>query len=252
MSESFSESDSDDSSIIKLKDIKFNNSVDDNTEIDMLNRNDDEMVKKLWKGTCTSNMPENFTNVLINFSENKNNYIEEWELINEESKLGIGSFCICSHEIDNNYFYKNKSNNNILRIGSECMLKLCDELGNEKHKKILKAYKRLKKTNVKRFCYICGKNNIMPDKPISDKICNPCIQKGYEYDDIYESDFAKMCMKKCEICRKIDILESPEIQKCRTCYIENTMRKCIKCNELKINKKEPSWKKKCLKCYKLK
>uniref|UniRef100_A0A6C0AE67 Uncharacterized protein n=1 Tax=viral metagenome TaxID=1070528 RepID=A0A6C0AE67_9ZZZZ len=48
----------------------------------------------------------------------------------------------------------------------------------------------------------------MPDKRISDKICNPFIKKGYEYEDIYESDFAKICMQKCEICRKIDILET--------------------------------------------
>uniref|UniRef100_A0A6C0AE93 Uncharacterized protein n=1 Tax=viral metagenome TaxID=1070528 RepID=A0A6C0AE93_9ZZZZ len=30
------------------------------------------------------------------------------------------------------------------------------------------------------------------------------------------------------------------------------MRKCIMCKQLKINKKEPSWKKKYLNCYKLK
>uniref|UniRef100_A0A6C0AED1 Uncharacterized protein n=1 Tax=viral metagenome TaxID=1070528 RepID=A0A6C0AED1_9ZZZZ len=52
--------------LLNLKDIKFNKYVD-NTEIDMLNRNDDEMVKNLLKGEDTSNMPENFRNILIRF-----------------------------------------------------------------------------------------------------------------------------------------------------------------------------------------
>lgn len=224
--------------------------------IDMLNQDHDYKVARIWEKT-NGNMSKKFKAVLLHYSVEKEDIKiakDEWS----EHKVieTVDSFCICSHDIVIRYFYINRKNGNILRIGSECILKFMNEEAS-KDVKILKSQRRYEKNGngSHRMCFECNRYSISVDEPEWKNTCKSCFKK------VGASSKSIVLLKgrNCIVCLKSTIsLDEPAWKtKCKECYNEETSseeecRQCIICKEFNIKDTEPEWKNKCLKCYKRK
>lgn len=234
------------------------------TSIDMLNKDHDYKVIRIWE-TVKGGMPEKFEAVLLHYSvEKKDIEIAKLEWSEYKTIESIDSFCICSQKIELRYYVINRHNKNILRIGSECIIKfLNEEVG--KDIKMLKSHRRYEKhgDGSHRMCNECNRYSIGVDEPDWKKTCKSCFKK------VGSSTKAIVLLKgrNCISCLKSTI--SPDEPawktKCSECYKkekdfvesseetdEEEFRQCSKCKKFNIKDTEPEWKKTCLNCYKKK
>jgi hypothetical protein len=147
--------------------------------INMLDPNFNENILiRIWK-KVNGNMPEKFAAVVLKYSEERKDIdiaINEWEfhkyLTDGQSK------CICSHDISDKYFIKNKHNGNILRTGCDCIEKLSNEKLSEsiRIKKAAVNYQK-KGGGTNRQCSKCNGFYITIKEDISVIICIRCVNK---------------------------------------------------------------------------
>jgi hypothetical protein len=226
---------------------------------------DANLIKRLW----SSSMNINFIDVLRHFSESQDDkYLEEWDLYFTGEAItdtDRNKFCICSHDIEQCYYVKNRNNGNILRIGSDCIQKFMPAELNREFKEKIRRENQLNRIengeNAKRWCSGCQKHNIMPEQPDWIKLCKKCWKSGNE---VQESISDKHFNRQCSVCQKYNIPNGePEWKrKCNSCWRENkemgieemTVRKdsrqCIVCKKYNIPVDKPEWNKKCYPCYK--
>lgn len=193
-----------------------------------------------------NSMSERFIAVIAYYSELINDAIEEWDLYNKESKITINN-CICSQNIEYNYFIKNKYNNNILVIGSSCISKFCNDDVVEVHKI---SVKKRKYDGDKRMCQNCCNYRISSNKDSYVTFCKTCYKAGFTIPS--ESYRTLMNYKPCSDCG-LNLINSDESwkTKCKNCFKEKktTFRQCNICKENNISLVEPTWKNKCSNCY---
>jgi hypothetical protein len=201
--------------------------------VDMLKNSDDEnaylkilwLNKNLWSSENNFDMPDNFIKVIAEYSEDKVKGISEWDPVFIASDIDIiDGFCICSHPIVNAFFYRNRINGNVLRIGNECIKKF----GTDKQVKAVNEVNRRKNVEtrrksgepLRRFCQGCRRHNIMPDKPDFHTLCQKCWRDGKREEDIVTNECDKAFFRKCQGCSKLNIkLSEPEWKKvCLSCY----------------------------------
>lgn len=187
--------------------------------------------------------PQRFKAVICSKSTNDDyeSAILEWDMIKEEDYYFHESHCICSHDIEDNYFIKNKNNGKILVIGSECIKKFGTRDMVDEHKLMNKIANY---EGDKRACINCGNHRIAYDDSWK-KLCKPCYKNGIrEASATYKKVVG---IKSCTICGKNN---NTEIEICYKCKENENKRECLSCGEKRILNTEPVWKKQCYSCYK--
>ncbi len=226
--------------------------------IDMQNFEDEYKIHDIYTVAPSKKKSELFKLVLVHFSEAKDfdQAILEWNIDSVSDNLSVhnsisdqgeaSSMCICSHEIKQSYYVKNQVNNNILRIGSECINKfMSDNLKEQAN--ILKKQMHYQKTGSQAYkmCGVCHRHNIPIESPSWKNTCKACFKKGDKAEAVIN-----MNNRPCETCHQLRIppTEPSWKLKCSTCYKANC-RICTKCLKPTIQQNAPKWITMCSKCY---
>ena len=199
----------------------------------------DEAVNNLWIQLNNSNQKIRFDYILLWYSQERkdiNEAIKEWEMVKEINDTDIDDTkCICSHDIKFKFYITNLINDNILRVGSDCIGKLnSDRLNKE-----MLAVKYIGK---KRQCKDCGHHKISPDKESWITRCVPCYRK-----------YKNMKHRNCLDCNKY--MTDKDVTYCQSCYLEHKIysemeyRECEICKKRNIHPKTPAYVDKCVSCY---
>lgn len=182
-------------------------------KIDMLAKTTegDQLITRIWDKMDESSKEKRYRTVLSKFSRNSEDPSEECTIVNY-TKYKTPTFCICSQHITKVYFIRNLHNNNVLRVGSECINKTMGEQARKDAKALVKqdGYQ-----GQKRMCVGCLKYNISSSEDPWKNKCLSC----YRHDPT----------RKAGIFRK--------------------GRECCDCHRLTIAPNEPKWKVRCLPCY---
>lgn len=189
--------------------------------INMFTTADDYKVKEIWKNV-KGDMPEKFKAVLLFYSEEHEDFekaIDEWKDVTHSLNGGKndGNFCICSHDIFNNFYVENRYNKNKLRVGSDCIEKYFGEDVYEQCRNILKQHNYRNNGSGKyRMCAACYRHSIPIDTEEWKNLCKSCYKKG----ETQEAPLVLLEGRKCNMCNKITIkLEEPHWMKtCTFCY----------------------------------
>lgn len=215
-------------------------------------------LHKLWSGDKSSK----FKFIICWFSHPRVNYLEvtdkqkalkkcldQWTFISckyDSNKLGEDtmselettisiskSTCCCSQYIEKEYFYMNRLNDNILRIGSSCIEKFA------KDTTMFDDYERIRKLH--RKCQGCKKVVLCTE--IGDDLCNSCHSNPSKAEK--KICMACLCLRvctygRCKACFKGDA-------HCIGIGIEANKKQCEKCDGDFYPSE--SWKKICLDCY---
>jgi len=203
---------------------------------------------KLMQYSDDNSMTKKFVAVIIYYSKslNYNNAIQEWILITKENKNSSKN-CICSQNIEYNYFIKNKINNKILIIGSSCITKFCNDDITNMHRI---SSKKRKYDGDKRMCQNCCNYKISSTKENYVTFCKSCYKEGHRTPS--ESYRKLMNFKECTNC-KLSLIKPEDSWKtlCSECYKQkkSTFRQCDICKQNNIPSYEPEWKNKCKNCY---
>lgn len=230
--------------------------------IDMLSFNEDEKIISIWNKTKKKSKPELLKAVLFTYSEDKSDdNFNEWSTyrVKTDEDDDEETFCCCSHTIHDLYFIKNKVNDNVLRVGSECIHKFLP-LEAEKDATILRKQLHYQKSGSgkHRMCYSCHRNSIPITEPKWNNTCKKCQKSGLIAET---KNIIQLNGRECSECHKVCIPDSEPSWKtqCQSCYKanhpnypqnnEDTHRRCETCKKLCISKEEPFWKKKCVSCY---
>lgn len=233
--------------------------------INMFTTADDYKVKEIWKNV-KGDMPEKFKAVLLFYSEEHEDFekaIDEWKDVTHSLNGGKrdGNFCICSHDIINNFYVENRRNKNKLRVGPDCIEKYFGEDVYEQCRNILKQHNYRNNGSGKyRMCASCHRHSIPIESEAWWTTCKSCYKKG----EIQEAPLVLLEGRKCNMCNKITIkLEEPMWKKtCTFCYKNRKQessssssteefkeRMCIKCKKTDIDPLASKNHKMCLGCY---
>lgn len=225
----------------------------------------DQEVMALWPPH--SNKPQRFELVLVHYSEDNtfDKALEEWQNVYAGGDDYQGqTFCICSHPITNLYYIRNSLNDNVLRVGSECIGKVnfSEEVKN-KTKALVKSsnYK-----GDKRMCQACGRHSIEYDLPAYHTRCKKCYKAGNmslpEYMNLDNSKIEKSCKdcggsylvlpdeewkNQCTSCYK----KSLSLQSSRPVQSDSSKveKICKDCRKKYLVLPAENWKTQCLNCY---
>ena len=188
------------------------------------------------------NTQDRFRNVLCMCSGTNNfeQAISEWKL-SKEGALPM-DICICSSRMKIPFFIVNEKRGTMLSICFKCKAK---HFSNDSEVKCV----RCSSPNVlegKELCSLCTKKKEVED---NTRICLDC--KGHFFtmkDDVLCSDcYSKKYMRCCASCGKHKILNNEPgwMDKCKECFIQSKIRKCVTCDK-KLGTTTPSH---CIKCY---
>ena len=178
------------------------------------NKNLFSIREKVWTN-AGGKKEQRFTSMMVEFSSKKDeDYINEWDVVNNTWDIPHQDQCICSQEIQNNYFIRNRVNGTVLVIGSECINKFGSEEMKDKHK-VMK--KQDTYSGDRRMCVSCCKYMISANAESWKNVCKSCYKNG---DKTVSKVYADT----------------------------NGLIVCPSCKQYKINK-EDSWKKECSSCW---
>lgn len=228
----------------------------------------------LWVKYDVHTMPLRFNVVLRHKSQNQcdDSYIKEWRIVGNSE---IETRCICSHDIMNTYILENIHNYLKIEVGSCCIKKFMTHLNDDL--KFLESQRVYEKSGSGKFrqCLSCGSYRVGINNPDWKDRCKKCFTQNNPIKFVRPSDEPT---RECQKCKKLNIPQSePEWKKvCRVCYLNNnisanedqckncksninnnqqycsiciTNRECQDCKIKKIGLNEPSYKKRCLECY---
>jgi uracil-DNA glycosylase len=189
----------------------------------------DNMIYARWNEFEKKDKSEKFLCILNYYSVNMNNIpsIDEWEVYDrDDPDNNDASFCICSQPITNKYYIRNKFNNNILRVGSECVKKIDNKDIREQIECKIHAqtYKNDKRNcEDKRMCRSCGIYKI--DISTNHQQCEICRKTNMPINNNY----VHILNKKCQKCYKKTIPK--EIKYNNVIICEECMPKCLTCKK---------------------
>lgn len=148
---------------------------------------------------------------------------KEWSVYEREYNQ-YGSNCICDHDINEEFYIKNKHNGNTTKVGSTCVTRFEEE-------EMTDQMKELKRV----LCKPCEK--ILKDEKAYIK------HKQSQYH--HQRSTCSCCSKKFKS-KLSNFKKSYYCQKC----LKNDIKKCIDCNNPigKISEVE-TWKTRCKQCY---
>ena len=222
------------------------------SEIDMYNNPEhgNQVVTMLWdylyQNYGCKDSASRFCYVLLVFSSNKDQIqlgrsfaitdpdvlvaINEWDIYTMSKGNTDGDFCICGHPMASSLSFRNRSTQNILRIGSSCIEKFGFDTELQIVDDVKLAKKFYQKTSTKmRQCQACGNYRIGIKKPKFITRCKTCYNDGVSINPL----LAKL--------HKDGDTEQPE----------GTVRKdCLMCGTVIYTKPSEVWKDKCLDCFK--
>lgn len=214
--------------------ILFINNIIHEGNINQYNNYNYNIINDVHKKNNCVGYENKFENTLSYYSNDKNNYKNEWVpfayKINNFNKIK----CICSKDnLKRIYYIQNLYNGNILIVGSDCIKKFCgDSLiqfikNNESN--IKKIFKKCEKCNVDNYvsdivdniCKICysenNNNTLEKNNKIVSKVCLSC----YKIKKInYYKHRCDKCTFECKQIISFDInLDTREydIFECRCC-----------------------------------
>jgi hypothetical protein len=218
---------------------------------------DESILERIWN-KVKGGMKDKFIAVVLKYSEEKEDVevaVDEW--YSTKIVTGEESKCICSHDIEIKNYVKNRYNNNVLRIGSECINKF---MGSEVKTdiKVMKSQLQYQKTGngSHRMCSSCKRHSIPIEEEEWKTLCKTCLKAGNTATSLVLANG-----RKCSVCLKPTIpAEAEEWRtKCKICYKkglssesdsnEEELRDCVSCGLPKISSSEAEWKVKCGACY---
>ncbi len=231
-------------------------------KIDMQQQDCDIIVESVYKA---SNIKcGHFTTILLYFSDHNETHItphcpvdkvmtkaiEEWELYKISDTNEISTTCICTQHIYNEYYIRNVHNDNILRVGSECIQKFMNEHTKQQTSALKRQMEYMRMGSGKyRICASCHKFKIKSEEPAWKNTCKKCFKNGSVSTTIIYADG-----RQCAGCKRLTIpSNSPKWKTiCTDCFKNKDnvqQRMCIGCNKNNIPIYEPSWKTKCVTCF---
>lgn len=202
--------------------------------------NCEDIILSLWKKCPKLEKPYIFKFVMKTYSNNKNINLnvhnknintKEWDCPDKDySKTDIRDqdvHCICTQPIKNRIYIKSKLNGNVLRVGSCCIKKLCDDETliasvNEAVRDInyIKNGKGDKKKCKKCKLHRIGKNSRNQYcEPCYKEYRNPCYSDTSSSEDSDEGEKILPGIKLCKRCKNTDKLYQ-DTGMCEKCNIQ--------------------------------
>lgn len=235
---------------------KPNSIIHEKPKIDMLHdsSNGQVLIDALYKEKGVTDMPERFKLIVRYFSEPipTEDPINQWKFM--QWSTGEKQFCCCGHGIENSYFIKNIRNNNILRVGSDCIEKIGGLSIKEEFKQVKKIIKQNPPKNIKigyeSSCGECKKEFLSENK--SDQYCSNCLGKCNACNrptlkrDIIKG-YCSECHEKiikCKHCEEDFLSKNGSDQYCNGC--KSQFKQCCMCGKEFLNKNAGTH---CEKCY---
>lgn len=130
----------------------------------------DDTKETIWD--TTSSKRKRFQGVLLRYSKSSNydKAILEWEEVPDTNDLSSNT-CICSQNILDEYYIRNRKTDKVLVVGSECISKF----GNDDMKESVAVRKKIKKYDgTKLPCFSCGSHT----KKKENAFCKKCCDNG--------------------------------------------------------------------------
>lgn len=264
-----------------------------NPEINMISApsEGDEKINQLYN-QCGKGKPIRFKFILSWFSSPRINYMQikdddecneimkrcmdQWsfyacqygdkyrqEEIEEDHNPNSTTTCICSQYIQNIFYYRNKINGNILRIGCVCILKFARGTAmQEDYNIIKKLFRSCLRCNKTTLCTEIRNNLCLDCCPsIRDKrVCMSCLRlrkskynlckKCWKEGNYKILVIPEQQVKSCSKCNKSFYVREDWMKICRSCWEQKNISKtCDKCHTSFYTDLE--WKTTCGSCYKL-
>ena len=179
----------------------------------------DKYIKKIKKGLKKA-FEEGKVSKHYSFKSFCNNFIPETTAFENKG------YCLCGHDIYNNFKYTHYKRDDTFILGSCCIERFSTKYKEEEEKK--------------RKCIECD-DDIRKNKYNLCKECRKIQLKAEKEKEKYEQRCR--CIK-CGIIKKDD-----KYKMCYTCKFGDTQKKYINCTQCGIKKKEDTYRK-CYKCNK--
>lgn len=225
--------------------------------INMYDLRQDDIIVNLWKRLEEKykhlDMPHRYIYCLFKFSQSKGDIlttIKEWEHFDDQGNARGESNCICSHPIKILIYIRNKYNHNILRVGSDCIIKTPgnDELVESVRIYILQHQYQQQRIQTHRFCAGCLKHSISGNYKSTYTLCYNC-----NMNKIQPKTFLYYDGRKCKNCHKPTIAPwaAKYITICTQCCNEAPalfLRQCYDCGDYNIHQSAPPTYIRCLDC----
>lgn len=219
----------------------------------------ESVIRRIWAEVGGS-LQDKFIAVLLKYSNEKDDIaIAETEWCYLSVNRDEPSQCICSHEIEERHFIKNKYNSNVLRIGSECINRFLGD-GVKQDTKLIKQQLAYEKNGngSHRLCSSCKRHSI----PISTedwvKICKSCYKKRKITGEniVVTESLPLLNGRNCTVCLRPTIPVGAEEfkTKCQQCWkksLETKVegRECQDCKQHNIPLSSEKYVVRCYKCY---
>lgn len=138
----------------------------------MLAKNEDALIKSLW-GEFSTDEVDKFTDILLYFSKSKTilDARLEWSQLLEYKSLR-NRVCICGRGNNNTVYIRNVINDNVLRIGKECVYKF--HFDNDKPESVEDGF-----IPMEDVCIQCKERPVSSGRGSDKFICNECYTKEY-------------------------------------------------------------------------